>query len=58
MHLKAGALRRGENKTFDNLAGLWVYLEELFHKKVDIAHKHNNSNAVFLNKIQKEVIYG
>ena len=45
-------------KTFDNLAGLWVYLEELFHKKVDILHKHSNSNSVILNSIQKEVIYG
>ena len=44
-------------KTFDNLAGLWVYLEELFHKKNDILHKHSNSNSVLLNSIQKEVIY-
>ncbi|WP_294950898.1 nucleotidyltransferase domain-containing protein [Sulfurovum sp.] len=45
-------------KTFDNLAGLWVYLETLFHKKVDILHKHSNSNSVILNSIQKEVVYG
>ena len=45
-------------KTFDNLAGLWVYLEELFNKKIDILHKHNNSNIIFLNAIKKEIIYG
>ena len=45
-------------KTFDNLAGLWVYLETLFHKKVDIFHKHGNSNSTILNSIQKEVVYG
>ena len=45
-------------KTFDNLAGLWVYLEDLFHKKIDILHKHGNSNRIILKSIQKEVIYG
>jgi predicted nucleotidyltransferase len=47
-----------KQKTFDNLAGLWVYLEELYHKKIDIVHKHKNSNPVILNKIQEKVIYG
>jgi predicted nucleotidyltransferase len=47
-----------KQKTFDNLAGLWVYLEELYHKKIDIVHKHKNSNPVLLNKIQEKVIYG
>lgn len=47
-----------KRKTFRNLAGLWNYLEELFHKKVDIIHKHKNNNKVIINNIQKEVIYG
>jgi predicted nucleotidyltransferase len=47
-----------KRKTFDNLAGLWVYLEELYHKKIDIIHKHKNNNPVILSNIQKEVIYG
>lgn len=47
-----------KKKTFDNLAGLWVYLEELYHKDIDIVHKHKNSNPVILNKIQEKVIYG
>lgn len=47
-----------KRKTFDNLAGLWVYLEELYHKKIDIIHKHKNNNPVIISNIQKEVIYG
>lgn len=47
-----------KTKTFDNLAGLWVYLEELYHKKIDIVHKHKNNNKVILANIRKEVIYG
>ena len=45
-------------KSFDNLSGLWVFLEELFNKEVDIVHKHKNSNSVMLNRIEQEVIYG
>lgn len=47
-----------KRKTFDNLAGLWVYLENLYNKKIDIIHKHNNNNKVIISNIQKEVIYG
>jgi predicted nucleotidyltransferase len=37
-----------KEKTFDNLSGLWVYLENLYHKKVDIFHKHKNNNQVII----------
>jgi len=47
-----------KHKTFDNLAGLWNYLEELYHKKIDLYHKHNNNNKVIISNIQKDVIYG
>ena len=47
-----------KQKTFDNLSGLWVYLEDLYQKKIDIVHKHENSNEVFLSRIQEVVIYG
>jgi len=47
-----------EKKSFNNLAGLWVYLEELFHKEVDIIHRHKNSNSIILQRIEQEVIYG
>ncbi len=46
------------NKTFDNVAGLWNYLEELYQKKVDLIHKHKNNNKIILENIQKEVVYG
>ena len=46
-----------KQKTFDNLSGLWVYLEELYQKKIDIVHKHKNSNEVMLNRIWERVIY-
>jgi len=47
-----------KHKTFDNLAGLWNYLEELYHKKIDLFHKHKNNNQVIISNIQKDVIYG
>jgi len=47
-----------KHKTFDNLAGLWNYLEELYHKKIDLYHKHKNNNKVIISNIQKDVIYG
>jgi len=47
-----------KHKTFDNLAGLWNYLEDLYHKKIDLFHKHKNNNSVIISNIQKDVIYG
>ena len=47
-----------KEKTYDNLAGLWVYLEELYHKNIDIIYKHKNNNKVVISNIQKDVIYG
>lgn len=45
-------------KTFRNIAGLWVYLEKLYHRKIDLLHKHQQSKGVIFEQIQKEVIYG
>ena len=47
-----------KHKTFDNLAGLWNYLEEIYKKKVDLLHKHKRSKGAIFDSIQKEVIYG
>ncbi len=47
-----------KNKTFKNISGLWVFLEELYNKKIDLMHKHKRSNGAIFEKIQKEVIYG
>ena len=46
-----------EEKSFDNIAALWSYLEEKF-KKIDIYYPHKFSNKFILEKIKKEVIYG
>lgn len=47
-----------KNKTFRNISGLWVYLEELYNKKIDLLHKHKQSAGAIFESIQKEVIYG
>ncbi|DAB35175.1 MAG TPA: hypothetical protein CFH82_01655 [Sulfurospirillum sp. UBA12182] len=47
-----------KHKTFRNIAGLWVYLENLYHKKIDLVHKHKRSKGAIFEAIQKEVIYG
>lgn len=47
-----------KHKTFRNLAGLWVYLENLYNKKIDLVHKHKRSKGAIFEAIQKEVIYG
>jgi len=47
-----------KHKTFDNLTGLWDYLEKLYHKKVDLLHKHKRSKGAIFESIQREVIYG
>lgn len=47
-----------EDKNFKNISGLWVFLEELYHKKVDLLHKHKRSKGAIFESIQKEVIYG
>ena len=47
-----------KHKTFKNISGLWVYLEELYNKKIDLLHKHKRSSGAIFESIQKEVIYG
>jgi predicted nucleotidyltransferase len=47
-----------KNKTFDNIAGLWNYLEGLYQTKIDLLHKHKRSKGAIFEAIQKEVIYG
>ena len=45
-------------KNFDNISGLWVYLETKLNKKVDLYYPHKFSNKFILDEIKKEVIYG
>lgn len=46
------------HKTFDNLTGLWDYLENIYQAKIDLIHKHKHSHGAIFESIQKEVIYG
>jgi predicted nucleotidyltransferase len=47
-----------KEKSFDNIAGLWNYLENLYHRKIDLIHYHKNINKTILEHIKKRVIYG
>lgn len=47
-----------KHKTFKNIAGLWVFLENIYDKKIDLLHKHKQSKGAIFDSIQKEVIYG
>lgn len=42
---------------FDYLAGLLLYLESMFDKKVDLLRKGRHSSDRFLKRIAKDVIY-
>ena len=45
-------------KNFENVVGLWNFLENKFHKKIDLIYKHNRSNLKIISNIKKRVIYG
>ena len=47
-----------KNKTFRNIAGLWVYLENLYNKKIDLLYKHKQAKGTIFEQIQQDVIYG
>ena len=46
------------HKTLDNITGLWIYLEELFGKKVDLVHHHKRFRNGLKREIEKEIVYG
>jgi predicted nucleotidyltransferase len=47
-----------KKNSFRNIAGLWIRLEEMYNKKIDLLHKHKQSKGAIFDSIQKEVIYG
>jgi len=47
-----------EDKTLDNITGLWIYLEELFDKKVDLIHYHARFRDALKREIERDVVYG
>jgi predicted nucleotidyltransferase len=42
---------------FDYLAGLQVYLENKFNRKIEIVRKSNRLNSRFVKIVEKEIIY-
>lgn len=47
-----------KDKTVDNITQLWLYLETLFNKKVDLLHYHKRLREGLKQQLDKEVIYG
>ena len=46
-----------KKKTLDNMTGLWLYLEKLFGKKVDLMHEHPKLRRGFKVQIEQEIEY-
>jgi hypothetical protein len=47
-----------KENTFRKLAGLWVYLDELYRgTKVDVFNRHKNTKGAIFKYIQQETIY-
>ncbi|MDP3979914.1 MAG: nucleotidyltransferase domain-containing protein [Chlamydiota bacterium] len=42
---------------FEWLAGLQVYLENKFNRKIEIVRKMKNKNSRFDKRVEKEIIY-
>jgi len=38
-------------------AGLYKYLENIFHRKIDLIHRSKNMPEKFMNKIKDSIIY-
>jgi len=43
--------------TFDNVAGLWNFLEELYHTKIDLFRENKRSKGAIYEHIKKETIF-
>ncbi len=46
-----------KKKTLDNMTGLWLYLEKLFGKKVDLMHAHPRLRRGLKEQIEQEIEY-
>ena len=42
---------------FDYLAGLQIYLEKKFSRKIEIVRKGNRINSRFVQRVEKDTIY-
>ncbi|KIM04381.1 MAG: DNA polymerase III subunit beta [Sulfurovum sp. AS07-7] len=46
-----------KKKSIDNMTGLWLYLEKLFDKKIDLLYYHPKMRQGLKNQIEQEAIY-
>ena len=46
-----------EENRFRKVAGLWVYLDELYKKQVDLFREHKNNKGAIYEHIKKETIF-
>jgi len=42
---------------FKKIAGLWNYLEEMYHTKIDLFREHKKSKGAIYEHIKKETIF-
>ena len=42
---------------FDWIAGLHIYLEKIFNRKIELVRKGNPANQRFDKRVEKEIIY-
>lgn len=47
-----------QDKTVDNITGLWIYLENLYGKKIDLLHYHKRLRESLKKEIEKDIVYG
>ena len=47
-----------QDKTLDNITGLWIYLENLYDKKIDLLHHHKRFRDSLKREIEKDIVYG
>ena len=38
-------------------AGLYLYLENIFHRKIDLIHRSQHISEKFINKIKHDIVY-
>jgi len=46
-----------KKKTLDNMTGLWLYLEKVFNKKIDMLYYHPGLREGLKQQIEEEVLY-
>ena len=47
-----------EKKSFRNIAGAWIFLENSLGKKIDLLHSHRNMRSSLKHALDKTVTYG